>query len=102
MKKVYLHKGQMDYHLCMARSSVLFASRRWGKSYPVADTIMTCVLEMPGRTGVYYAKSFRQAHSRTLPSALMALVCLVDGFLMFCASSTTHKKIFKSFKISKS
>lgn len=73
MKKVYLHKGQMDYHLCMARSSVLFASRRWGKSYPVADTIMTCVLEMPGSTGVYYAKSFRQAHSRTLPSALMAL-----------------------------
>lgn len=63
----------MDYHLCMARSSVLFASRRWGKSYPVADTIMTCVLEMPGSTGVYYAKSFRQAHSRTLPSALMAL-----------------------------
>lgn len=63
----------MDYHLCMARNSVLFASRRWGKSYPVADTIMTCVLEMPGSTGVYYANSFRQAHGRTLPSALMAL-----------------------------
>ena len=73
MAKVYLHKGQMDYHLCMPRSSVIFAARRWGKSYPVADTIMTCVLEMPGSTGVYYAKSFRQAHSRTLPSALMAL-----------------------------
>lgn len=73
MKTVYLHKGQMNYHLCMPRNSVLFASRRWGKSYSVADTIMTCVLEMPGSTGVYYAGSFRQAHSRTLPSALMAL-----------------------------
>ena len=73
MAKVYLHKGQMDYHLCMPRSSVIFAARRWGKSYPVGDTIKTCVLEMPGSTGVYYANSFRQAHSRTLPSALMAL-----------------------------
>lgn len=73
MAIAYLHKGQMDYHLCMPRSSVIFAARRWGKSYPVADTIMTCVLEMPGSTGVYYANSFRQAHSRTLPSALMAL-----------------------------
>lgn len=63
----------MNYRLCSARNSVLFASRRWGKSYCVADTIMTNVLEMPGSTGVYYASSFRQAHSRTLPSALMAM-----------------------------
>ena len=73
MTKVYMHKGQMDYHLCMPRNSTIFAARRWGKSYPVADTIMTCVLEMPGSTGVYYANSYRQAHSRTLPSALMAM-----------------------------
>lgn len=73
MRTTYLHKGQMDYHLCSPRNSVVFAARRWGKSYPVADTIMTNVLEMPGSTGVYYAASFRQAHSRTLPSALMAL-----------------------------
>ena len=34
------------------------------------------VLEMPRSTGVYLASSFRQAHSRTLPSALMVLDAL--------------------------
>lgn len=73
MKKQYMHIGQLLYAACSARSSVNFAARRWGKSYIVAHRIKENVAEMPGSTGVYYASSFRQAHSRTLPSALMAL-----------------------------
>lgn len=73
MKKVYLHKGQLMYKACSARSSVNICSRRWGKSYTIAQRIMENVLEMPGSTGVYYASTFRQAHARTLPSALMAM-----------------------------
>ncbi len=73
MTKAYMHKGQLLYAACSARSSVNFAARRWGKSYIVAHRIKENVAEMPGSTGVYYASTFRQAHSRTLPSALMAL-----------------------------
>lgn len=73
MKKVYHHKGQVRYALCSARSSVNFASRRWGKSYIVARRVMENVNEMPGSTGCYLAQTFRQAHSRTLPSMLMAM-----------------------------
>lgn len=73
MRKTYLHKGQERYWLCSAKNSVNFAARRWGKSYIVALRIMQNVIEMEGSTGVYYANSFRQAHSRTLPSALMAM-----------------------------
>lgn len=73
MKQVYLHKGQQLYSLCDTRDSVNICSRRWGKSFIVARRIMTNVLEMPGSLGVYVASSFRQAHSRTLPSAIMAM-----------------------------
>ena len=73
MKKRYMHNAQLLYTACSARSSVTFAARRWGKSYIVARRIMENVVEMPGSTGVYYAATFRQAHSRTLPSALMAM-----------------------------
>lgn len=73
MKNLYLHKGQLLYKLCSARDSINICSRRWGKSYIVAMRIMENVLEMPGSTGVFVASSFRQAHSRTLPSALMAM-----------------------------
>lgn len=72
-KKIYLHKGQIRYRLCSANSSVNICSRRWGKSYLVASRIMENVLEMPGSLGAFVAQSFRQAHSRTLPSALMAM-----------------------------
>lgn len=73
MKDIYLHKGQLLYKLCNARDSISICSRRWGKSFIVALRIMVNVLEMPGSTGVFVASSFRQAHSRTLPSALMAM-----------------------------
>ena len=73
MKNLYLHKGQLLYKLCSARDSINICSRRWGKSFIVAMRIMENVLEMPGSTGVFVASSFRQAHSRTLPSALMAI-----------------------------
>jgi len=73
MKQIYLHPGQLRYKLCSARDSVNICSRRWGKSFIVAIRIMENVLEMPGSTGVFVASSFRQAHSRTLPSALMAM-----------------------------
>lgn len=73
MKKIYLHEGQQRYIDCSANSSINICSRRWGKSYIVAYRIWQNVLEMPGSTGVFLASSFRQAHSRTLPSALQAL-----------------------------
>lgn len=73
MGKVYLHRGQKLWYYCLANSSINLCSRRWGKSYPVAMQIWTNVLEMPRSTGVYVAATFRQAHSRTLPSALQAL-----------------------------
>lgn len=72
-RKVYMHEGQLRYCLVSANSSVNICSRRWGKSYIVAARIHENVLEMPGSLGVFVASSFRQAHSRTLPSALMAL-----------------------------
>lgn len=73
MKNIHLHEGQMRYMLCSSRNSVNICSRRWGKSFIVALRIMENVLEMPGSLGVFVASSFRQAHSRTLPSALMAM-----------------------------
>ena len=73
MTQVYLHKGQLLYKLNSAKNSVNICSRRWGKSYLVAMRIMENVLEMPGSLGVFVASSFRQAHARTLPSALMAM-----------------------------
>lgn len=72
-KRVYLHPGQQQWRQCSANSSVNICSRRWGKSYLVAMRIMENVKEMPGSLGVFVASSFRQAHSRTLPSALMAM-----------------------------
>ena len=73
VKTAYMHKWQMYYTLVSANSSVNICSRRWGKSYLVAFRIHENVMEMPGSLGVFVAQSFRQAHSRTLPSALMAL-----------------------------
>lgn len=70
---LYLHKGQYMWYLVNARESVNICSRRWGKSYLIALAIQRNVLEMPKSTGVFLASSFRQAHSRTLPSALMVL-----------------------------
>ena len=72
-KKPYLHPGQLMYRLVSAKDSVNICSRRWGKSYLVAMRIRENVLEMPGSLGVFVASSFRQAHARTLPAALMAL-----------------------------
>ena len=69
----HLHRGQMAYALVSANSSVNICSRRWGKSYIVGWRIHENVLEMPGSLGVFVASSFRQAHSRTLPAALMAM-----------------------------
>ena len=73
MNNLYLHPGQLRYKLCSAHDSVNICSRRWGKSFLVAMRIMENVLEMPGSLGVFVASSFRQAHARTLPSALMAM-----------------------------
>ena len=73
MNNQYRHMYQALYQLCDARDSVNICGRRWGKSYLVAWRIKTNVTEMPGSTGVFVASSFRQAHSRTLPAALMAL-----------------------------
>ena len=71
--KTYLHIGQALWWLNGAKDSINICARRFGKSYMVALTIMRNVLEMPGSTGVFIASSFRQAHARTLPSALQAM-----------------------------
>lgn len=73
MNNQYRHEYQVRYQLCDAHDSVNICGRRWGKSYLVAWRIKTNMQEMPGSTGVFVASSFRQAHSRTLPAALMAL-----------------------------
>ena len=73
IKTAYMHKWQIYYGLVSANSSVNICSRRWGKSYIVAYRVHDNVMEMPGSLGVFLASSFRQAHSRTLPSMLMAL-----------------------------
>lgn len=73
MNNLYQHPGQVRYRLCSCRDSVNICSRRWGKSYIVAWRIFENVTEMPGSLGVFVASSFRQAHARTLPAALMAL-----------------------------
>lgn len=70
---MYMHKQQRRWAVVDAKDSVNICGRRWGKSYLVAKRIRDNVLEMPRSTGVFIASSFRQAHSRTLPSALMAL-----------------------------
>ena len=73
MNNIYLHRGQLLWQLIQPLHSIMICSRRWGKSYIIAMSIMRNVLTMPRSTGVFLASSFRQAHSRTLPSALMAL-----------------------------
>ena len=73
MNKIYLHKGQYRWFLVSAKESINICSRRWGKSYLSGLAIQRNVLEMPKSTGVFVASSFRQAHSRTLPAALMVL-----------------------------
>lgn len=69
----YLHKQQRRWFCVDANSSTNICGRRWGKSIPIGLRIRGNVLEMPKSTGVFVASSFRQAHSRTLPAALMAL-----------------------------
>lgn len=76
VNNIYLHKQQRRWALVDAKDSVNICGRRWGKSYPIALRIIRNVLEMPKSTGVFVASSFRQAHSRTLPAALMALEAL--------------------------
>ena len=73
MRKAYQHEGQLRYQMVDAKDSVNICSRRWGKSYIVAYRIHNNALEMPGSLGAFVASSYRQAHSRTLPAALMAL-----------------------------
>ena len=77
MRTAYQHPGQLAYQQVNANSSVMICSRRWGKSYTVAFRIIDNVREMPGSLGVFVASSFRQAHSRTLPAALMAMEDLI-------------------------
>lgn len=71
--EMYMHKQQQRWAAVDANSSVNICGRRWGKSFCVAKRIHGNILEMPQSTGVFVASSFRQAHSRTLPSALAAL-----------------------------
>lgn len=73
---VYLNPGQMLWKMCSANTSVNICSRRWGKSRIVAMRVKENVCEMPGLPGAFVASSFRQAHTRTIPSMFEALADL--------------------------
>lgn len=69
----YFNRAQQECLLVSANTTCIVASRRFGKSFLVAAHILRNVQSMPGGTGAFVASSYRQAHERTLPSALAAL-----------------------------
>ena len=69
----YMNRAQQECLLVSANTTCVVASRRFGKSFLVASHIIRNVQAMPGGTGGYVASSYRQAHERTLPSAIAAL-----------------------------
>lgn len=69
----YFNRAQQECIMVSANTTCIVASRRFGKSYLVAAHILRNVQAMPGSTGAYVASSYRQAHERTLPSAIAAL-----------------------------
>ena len=73
-KKVYLNPAQQYIHTVDPNSLTLVAGRRFGKSDGViAPRTLTRVQAMPRGIGFFYADTFMQALSRTLPATFAAL-----------------------------
>lgn len=72
-KVSYLNKAQLQAIAVQAHTEAIVASRRFGKSILIGHRIQRNATVMPGSTGAFVASSYRQAHSRTLPSAIAAL-----------------------------
>jgi hypothetical protein len=72
--KVYFNDGQR-YLLCIgANSETIIAARRFGKSDGIiAPRLLRNAQHMPRSAGAFYAATFQQALSRTLPAAVAAL-----------------------------
>lgn len=73
-KKYYLNKAQQYIHTVDPNSLTLVAGRRFGKTDGVAGPrAIRRVQQMPRGIGFFYADTFKQALSRTLPGTLSAL-----------------------------
>lgn len=76
-EKFYLNPGQQYIHLVDPNSLTLVASRRFGKTDGVAGPrFLRRIQMMPRSIGFFYADTFKQALSRTLPGTLAALARL--------------------------
>lgn len=72
--KYYLNPAQQYIHAIDPNSLTLVAGRRFGKSDGVAaPRALRRVQMMPRGIGFFYAETFKQALSRTLPGTLAAL-----------------------------
>lgn len=72
--KYYLNQAQQFIHTINPNSLTVIAGRRFGKSYGInAPRTLQRVQKMPRSTGFFYAETFKQALSRTLPTTLAAL-----------------------------
>ena len=73
-KKVYFNPGQRELLAIGANSETIIASRRWGKSDgTIGPRILRNIQHMPRSAGSFYAATFQQALSRTLPASIVAL-----------------------------
>ncbi len=73
-KKIYFNKAQQYIHTIDPNSLTLVAGRRTGKTDGVAaPRFARRVQLMPRSSGFFYADTFKQALSRTLPGTLAAL-----------------------------
>lgn len=72
--KHYLNPAQYYTLLIGANSETIIASRRFGKSDGIiAPRILRNVQHMPRSAGAFYAATFQQALTRTLPGTIAAL-----------------------------
>lgn len=73
-KKVYFNPGQLELMYIGANSETIIAARRFGKSDGIiAPRLLRNVQQMPKSAGAFYAATFQQALSRTIPAAVAAL-----------------------------
>jgi len=73
-KKVYFNDGQRYLMYIGANTETIIAARRFGKSDGIiAPRILRNIQYMPRSAGAFYAATFQQALTRTIPAAVHAL-----------------------------
>ncbi|KKU87404.1 MAG: hypothetical protein UY18_C0036G0007 [Microgenomates group bacterium GW2011_GWF2_47_9] len=73
-KKVYFNDAQRYLLYLGANSETIIAARRFGKSDGIiAPRMLRNAQHMPRSAGAFYAATFQQALSRTIPAAVAAL-----------------------------